>query len=233
MKDMKMMKKSATRLVAILGFVGPMAFGTSGCSSMSAALGMEKSSPDEFAVVTKAPLIIPPDFSLRPPQPGAKRPNEPIPSEVASEALFKTAGHEISDREPSEGERAMVDLAGADETDGSIRTIVEEDYAESVAPKKSTLSRLNIFSSDDKEAAPPTVAGSAAKEADQANQRYLERDKRKTFAERVFFWRDDKEEEGKDAEADEVEESTVEAAPTESVESQDLDAEESESESSD
>ena len=36
---------------------------------------MSKRAPDEFAVVRRAPLIVPPDFDLRPPDPGAPRPN--------------------------------------------------------------------------------------------------------------------------------------------------------------
>ena len=43
----------------------------SGCESLRNAAGLTKKSPDEFAVTTKAPLVIPPDFNLRPPLPGA------------------------------------------------------------------------------------------------------------------------------------------------------------------
>ena len=32
--------------------------------------------PDEFAVQRQAPLVVPPDFSLTPPEPGAPRPSE-------------------------------------------------------------------------------------------------------------------------------------------------------------
>ena len=42
-----------------------------GCDSLRQEAGLTKQSPDEFAVTTKAPLIIPPDFNLRPPSPGA------------------------------------------------------------------------------------------------------------------------------------------------------------------
>jgi len=45
-----------------------------GGESLSDTLGYGKSAPDEFAIVTKAPLVIPPDYSLRPPRPGALRP---------------------------------------------------------------------------------------------------------------------------------------------------------------
>ncbi len=44
--------------------------------------------PDEFAVQRQAPLVVPPDFSLTPPAPGAPRPSEGTASEQALEALF-------------------------------------------------------------------------------------------------------------------------------------------------
>ena len=44
--------------------------------------------PDEFAVQRQAPLVVPPDFSLAPPAPGAPRPSEGTAAEQALEALF-------------------------------------------------------------------------------------------------------------------------------------------------
>lgn len=44
--------------------------------------------PDEFAVQRQAPLVVPPDFTLTPPAPGAPRPVEGTASEQALEALF-------------------------------------------------------------------------------------------------------------------------------------------------
>ena len=60
----------------------------SGCDSMRRAAGLNKKSPDEFAVTTKAPLVIPPDFNLRPPLPGAPPTNTLDPSANAELALF-------------------------------------------------------------------------------------------------------------------------------------------------
>jgi len=48
----------------------------SGCTDVRRAVGLERTSPDEFAVETRAPLTIPPEYDLRPPQPGAPRPQE-------------------------------------------------------------------------------------------------------------------------------------------------------------
>ena len=43
------------------------------CSLQAArqTLGIEKQSPDEYLVVERAPLSLPPNFDLRPPTPGA------------------------------------------------------------------------------------------------------------------------------------------------------------------
>lgn len=44
--------------------------------------------PDEFAVQRQTPLVVPPDFELSPPQPGAPRPAEGTASQQALDALF-------------------------------------------------------------------------------------------------------------------------------------------------
>ncbi|WP_374531992.1 DUF3035 domain-containing protein [Novosphingobium sp.] len=44
--------------------------------------------PDEFAVQRQAPLVVPPDFSLVPPAPGAPRPTDAGAAAQAQDALF-------------------------------------------------------------------------------------------------------------------------------------------------
>lgn len=58
-----------------------------GCSNVRSMLGMDQAGPDEFAVESRAPLLIPPDFNLRPPQPGAARPNEVTAAERARQVI--------------------------------------------------------------------------------------------------------------------------------------------------
>jgi hypothetical protein len=50
-------------------------------------MGLAPSAPDEFAVESRAPLTIPPDFDLRPPAPGAPRPQEVAAAEKAKKAI--------------------------------------------------------------------------------------------------------------------------------------------------
>lgn len=61
----------------------------SGCGGDTAKiLGFEKEAPDEFQVVSRAPLSLPPDYGLRPPEPGASRPQEQTPRGEAEGVLF-------------------------------------------------------------------------------------------------------------------------------------------------
>jgi hypothetical protein len=72
---------------------------------------MSKRAPDEFAVVKRAPLIVPPDFDLRPPDPGAPRPNVGRTSDQARVALTGN---------PSERSPAAQVLAGTTTADGTV-----------------------------------------------------------------------------------------------------------------
>lgn len=63
----------------------------SGCAMLAACGGggiFNRDRPDEFAVQRQAPLVIPPDFTLTPPAPGAPRPAEGTAQEQALDALF-------------------------------------------------------------------------------------------------------------------------------------------------
>ena len=60
--------------------------------------GYDRARPDEFAVARQAPLVIPPDFALVPPQPGAPRPQGQNAQEQALDALFGGAARSAARR---------------------------------------------------------------------------------------------------------------------------------------
>ena len=101
-----------------------------GCYSFREAIGMEKNVPDEFAVVARAPLAVPPDFAMRPPQPGAPPTQEVQPQDRARSAVFH-AGQQgalpaaAGDR--SNGEGTFLHEAGADSSDPQIRQEITHD----------------------------------------------------------------------------------------------------------
>ena len=59
-----------------------------GVASLAACAHGGARGPDEFAVQRQAPLSVPPDFALVPPQPGAPRPAEGTAAQQALDALF-------------------------------------------------------------------------------------------------------------------------------------------------
>ena len=104
----------------------------SGCDSLRKAAGLNKKSPDEFAVTTKAPLVIPPDFNLRPPLPGAPPTNTLDPSSNAQVALFNSnldpATVAASMRgNYTQGEKMFLANAKVDTADPGIRARLNAD----------------------------------------------------------------------------------------------------------
>ena len=70
---------------------------TSACSSGSGGAR----TPDEFRVVTKAPLIIPPEYALRPPPAGGSLPAEVDPDRTEVATAFGTTRMPASPSAPS------------------------------------------------------------------------------------------------------------------------------------
>lgn len=137
----------------------------SGCENTRRALGMEKQAPDEFAVVTRAPLTIPPDFGLRPPVPGAKRPQENSSREQARQILLgRTVSANASGSRPSvkmsSGESAILKRAGALNPDPGIRQTVNRE-SKAIANADEGLLKKIIFWQD---APLPGVVVDAGKE---------------------------------------------------------------------
>jgi hypothetical protein len=82
--------------------------------------GLNRARPDEFAVARQAPLVIPPDYSLVPPKPGAARPQDTAASAQAMQALFGGPAQR------SATERLTLDEAGNAQADAGIRSGVAD-----------------------------------------------------------------------------------------------------------
>jgi hypothetical protein len=109
-------------------------------------LGLAKQAPDEFSVVTRAPLSVPPDFSLRPPRPGASRPMEISTRDNARQTVF---GVNDIDRDTGVARTNAADAdsflgkIGANQADPNIRE--QLDTAEPV-DNRSTAEKLLFMS---------------------------------------------------------------------------------------
>jgi len=119
--------KAGIAAVAVLLAASSM----SGCADARRALGYDKAPPDEFAVIARAPLSQPPDYNLRPPAPGAARPQEGTATDQARAALTpgKTAPAALAG---SKGEQIILAKAGADKAVPDIRRVVNEETMQMV-----------------------------------------------------------------------------------------------------
>jgi Protein of unknown function (DUF3035) len=143
-------------LLAALAVCLPLA--TGGCSSVKETLGLTKQSPDEFKVVSRAPLSMPPDYNLRPPTPGSPRPQEGTPRDQAESAVFQYAnngglpadaippiGEGEAETAQSSGESALLQSAGASGVDPNIRQLVDSETAEDEADSRTLADTLTFW----------------------------------------------------------------------------------------
>jgi len=137
-----------------------------GCSDARKVIGLDRSTPDEFAVVPHAPLTLPPDMrSLPAPRPGVARPQEPSQREVAKDTVFnKGKPGKATASTQSQGGSAMVARAGA--IDPDVRSKVDQETTALVIADKGWLDTLLFWQ---KQEMPYTIVD-PKKEADRVRQ---------------------------------------------------------------
>ncbi len=153
------------RLALLLGAAAALA----GCDSIRDASGVTKEPPDEFAVATKAPLIIPPDFNLRPPRPGAAPTNQIEPTQAAHAALFNSDPATVAASmggNASQGEKLLLAYAGAADADGSIRQQLASDNSSMVGGDDDFTKDVLFWQKPQADTGKPVDADSEAKRAD-------------------------------------------------------------------
>lgn len=126
--------------------------------------GSRRSGPDEFGVVSRAPLSQPPDYSLRPPRAGAARPNVETPRDdaqkqllsgsqpptakvssapgvptIVAPALTGPAGASVKDRVPTGAPAAAKGVQAASGISQGELALLEQAGATQVDPKIRTL----------------------------------------------------------------------------------------------
>lgn len=99
--------------------------GCSGGADVKEELGLRSPPPDEFSVVTRAPLEVPPDFTLRPPRPGAERPNEISVREQTKQTVFGKSDKAAATA--STGEGAFLSKLGANQANPSVRDSIDTE----------------------------------------------------------------------------------------------------------
>ena len=79
---------------------------------LTGTFGLTRDAPDEYTVTTRAPLSMPPDYNLRPPRPGAPRPQEQSEREQAAAALVPQLALGAPQGGASPGQAALLQETG-------------------------------------------------------------------------------------------------------------------------
>jgi hypothetical protein len=141
--------KTSLRVGLTLAVIAPL---VAACGDDSKrALGWEKTPPDEFSVLTRAPLAQPPDYDLRPPADAAARPDDAT-TDRAKKVLISAAQSPAvplkggSDNPElvtlSPGEQALLKKAGAEDASTAIRKQVDEETTSLVEENQSFTDNL-------------------------------------------------------------------------------------------
>jgi hypothetical protein len=139
-----------TRFLTLL--IAAVALSTAGCSNLRGWLGADKVAPDEFRVVTRAPLSLPPDYGLVAPQPGAPRPQETEVREAARQIVVDREGGRanqkpdiaaLQGRAPAEA--ALLRHAGVAEVDPNIRATINRESSKLAQADNTLVNRLMFW----------------------------------------------------------------------------------------
>jgi hypothetical protein len=124
-----------------------------GCGgNVKQQLGIAKRAPDEFSVVTRAPLSMPPDYGLRPPRPGERRPQEPTMRAQARGVLVpNAAGDDLAAAVPggttgmTAGDSALLARVGTEPVSEDIRRQIDSETARLDADERNLIERMMFW----------------------------------------------------------------------------------------
>ena len=113
-------RKPLGRRMAIVSVALVAALAVQGCGQLRKLAGVDKNPPDEFKIVNKPPLVMPPEFNLRPPKAGTASPQDLVPTAQAISALFP--GRTTLPPPASQSEQALLQAAGSAGASSNVRS---------------------------------------------------------------------------------------------------------------
>ena len=144
-KEMTLKQSNLTFLaIAILIVV------LSACTSVKKELGIARNSPDEFTVIKRAPLTLPPEYNLKPPVDKNDVANEDVlkskASNVAKQAII---GKSVEKQQINEADDLLLSKMGANDADPNIRAQIDKDNGYILLKNQTLIEKLT--SKDDVE----------------------------------------------------------------------------------
>ena len=110
-------------------------------SDVADSLGYGKSPPDEFTVISRPPLILPPDYNLRPPGSGTARTTALKPNEIAK-ILVLGKENKPTEKNTTGEDKLLENAAATNPAGDSIREQIENDRTGTVSKSPETVETL-------------------------------------------------------------------------------------------
>ena len=102
---------------------------TVSCSKVRESAGINRKNIDEFSIIENPPLVIPPDFNLRPPEQLEEKNLDKAESDLAKEILFGLEDETNNNNSEFSTMESILSESNADETNDSIRDEIDEQFA--------------------------------------------------------------------------------------------------------
>ncbi|MGB1007651.1 MAG: DUF3035 domain-containing protein, partial [Thalassobaculaceae bacterium] len=142
----------------------------SGCAEVRDAAGLAKKSPDEFQVMARPPLSLPPNFTLAPPRPGAPRPQTGSADQQAKAKILGRAPQSQPTKPApanlSAGESALYSALALGSVTDEIRRTVDQETTGYVYERRYLIDKILDWIED----RPPGIPVDAAKERRRLNE---------------------------------------------------------------
>lgn len=149
------MKKTVSSILVLAASLSLAA-----CEKTREQFDFSKKPPDEFAVVKRAPLEMPPDYAIHAPRPGAPRPQEQATDQLARQVILGEDAQKAIARDVgvSQGEAVLLQKTGAVNASPAIRAQVDKETAEIIEDDTPGIAKLQkMVGQKPKEAPAPVV----------------------------------------------------------------------------
>ncbi len=150
------MKKNYQKLFVTTTVLCMGAILLSACSgNTKRALGLNKEAPDEFTVVAKAPLVLPPDYNLVPPAQMAqtKTAEDIRPQSRPQDILFTEVKRQPEAQKKNtdydENTRRFLAMAGAEGENSNIRRTINKETGDLIEENRDVVDKIMFWLEDD------------------------------------------------------------------------------------
>ena len=111
-----------------------------GCSKVRESAGVMRKSPDEFQAIESPPLVIPPDYSLVPPDQLQEKNIDNVEKELAEEILFGLEEKNIIE----ENQLSTMNLILSKTQAGSVSNTIRDEIDENIVKEINVEDKLNL-----------------------------------------------------------------------------------------